>query len=350
MRMFLPSLPLSGSFIAGSTAAPRGPGLEMAAGRQGDPCPKELWGLRGKERCCPGPSEHPQNSGAPGVSAICLVSRGIWRWNQNGSNIRASQDCSSLPYSDPPALWDLTDPPELISGRGSLLISHLPSRQGRGKVSQFGLRDIHPYLVKPEAPTGNTFTASLPVPPPNTLSLHCIPSSSACSALPCVFASALRQSQDLKGQVSIEKNCEQLTCVEEITVLSLNNTLKLVWQSAESSDPDLVKEGRIWTLTWFIVRRSSPHCSLELSWLLLSAVFPETFFWKIKQFFMPDILLSWNYFCVQIKSLLCLDFSTYISSETNLSSAAFCQCHGSELTLVFKHSWENMDARNSAAI
>lgn len=205
MRMFLPSLPLSGSFIAGSTAAPRGPGLEMAAGRQGDPCPKELWGLRGKERCCPGPSEHPQNSGAPGVSAICLVSRRIWRWNQNGSNIRASQDCSSLPYSDPPALWDLTDPPELISGRGSLLISHLPSRQGRGKVSQFGLRDIHPYLVKPEAPTGNTFTASLPVPPPNTLSLHCIPSSSACSALPCVFASALRQPQDLKGQVSIEK-------------------------------------------------------------------------------------------------------------------------------------------------
>lgn len=49
MRMFLPSLPLSGSFIAGSTAAPRGPGLEMAAGRQGDPCPKEpALGAQGK--------------------------------------------------------------------------------------------------------------------------------------------------------------------------------------------------------------------------------------------------------------------------------------------------------------
>lgn len=44
------------------------------------------------------------------------------------------------------------------------------------------------------------------------------------------------------------------------------------------------------------------------------------------------------------------DISCAISQETNLSFADFCQCSGSALALVFKHSGKNRDARNSAMI
>lgn len=42
------------------------------------------------------------------------------------------------------------------------------------------------------------------------------------------------------------------------------------------------------------------------------------------------------------------DISSSISQENNSSFAAFCQCCRSALALVFKHSGENRDARNSA--
>lgn len=194
MRMFLPSLPLSGSSIPSSTAAPRGPGLEMAAGRQGEPCPKEpALGAQGKREVLSGSQRAPTELwGSESECHLPSVTEDLEmkpEWTQHSC-------IAGLPL---PSIFGPTSslrshrPTRAHFRGGSLLISHLPSRQGRGKVSQFGLRDIPPYLVKPEAPMGNTFTTSLPVPPPDTLSLHCVPSSSACSALPCVFASALRQ-------------------------------------------------------------------------------------------------------------------------------------------------------------
>lgn len=221
---------------------------------------------------------------------------------------------------------------------GSFWSLTFPAGRGRGKVSHFVLRDMPLYLVKPPCwQYLHAQPARTPLPAFFPPSLCCIPSSSACSVLPRASATAPRQPQDLQGQVTLEKTWKALPhgrdlCMEEITTLSLNNpshhrvklfTSKVFFWSVCRPWYNTVKtyvEVRhvIWSwlgqgrenlplmLTWLVIRSCSPHCSLELSWLLLPAVFPDTFFWKIKQFFMPDIFLSWNYFCVQIKSLLCL--------------------------------------------
>lgn len=225
MRRFLPSLSLSGSSIAGSTAAPRGPGLELAAGRQGEPCPEEpALGSQGKRGVLSGSQRAPTELWGSGSEChLPSVTEDLEmkpEWTKHS--------CITgllLPFIFRPTSSLRSHRPTRADFRGGiLLISHLPSRQGRGKVSQFGLGGLPPYLVKPEALMGNTFTPSLPVPHPGPLSLHHVPSSSACSALPCVFATALRQPQDLQGQVSTEKNCEQLSPVKEIAILSLNHT------------------------------------------------------------------------------------------------------------------------------
>lgn len=278
-----------------------------------------------EERCChvPGGTHKTVGLGQRVFRSFPSVPEDLGS-KQNGPNLPGSQDHSYLPYHSS----QICETKETTRSDfwGSLLITCLPSRKGRGKGRQFLFSDssFSPWtrgsLLAIPAPLASCtpFSAHLPQ------SLCYNPSSSACSVLPHA-ATALGSSgasYPRKAMWTALPHGRHI-CIEAITALSLNNPLhnegelfssntfcvyvpkdldikqlELLWMSGMSSDPDLDKEGRTLPsmLTWWVIG-SSPYCSLGYSWLLHGCFF---------QLFMKDLtaLYTWYFLLFLTKLVL----------------------------------------------